>query len=139
MMKKNPTAFTKFTATDSSYNLYYFVVAKTVIMIPITQIIAVLVTFNSDRVSASNIFVMLTPPKLNTAMVSIPENAKKISNPFSNTSLKYTRGNSMNGLVLSSKTQPLTPKLQGINDKMVKKMVNKPMPKIPSNPTISKG
>lgn len=138
-MKKNPTAFTKFTAGYRSYNLYYLVVAKTVIMIPITQIAAVFVTFNRDLVRASNILVMLTPPKLNTAIVSIPENARNIRNPFSNTSLKYTLGNSIKGLLLSSKTQPFTSKWQGIKDKMVKKMVIKPIPKIPSNPTISKG
>lgn len=74
---------------------------------------AVLVTFRSDLVNASNIFVMLTPPKLNIAIVTIPENAKKIRSPFSNTSLKYTRGNYINGLLLSSKTHPFTPKLHG--------------------------
>lgn len=139
MMKKNPTAFTKLTATDSSSNLYYFVVAKTVIMIPITQITAVFVTLSNDRVRASNILVILTPPKLNTAIVTIPEKAKNINNPFSNTSLKYTLGNYIKELLLSSKTQPFTPKSQGIKDSMVKKIVNNPIPKIPSNPTISKG
>lgn len=57
-------------------------------MIPIIHIAAVFVTFRSDLVNASNIFVILTPPKLNIAIVMIPENAKKISNPFSNTYLK---------------------------------------------------
>lgn len=50
--------------------------------IPIAQIAAVLVTFNKDLVSASYIFVTLTPPKLNTAMDNMPAMTKNIKNPF---------------------------------------------------------
>lgn len=40
-------------------------------------------------------------------------------------------GSSIKGLLASSKTHPLVPKLHGINDNIVKKMVNKPIPNIP--------
>ena len=42
------------------------------IIIPTTQIAAVLVTFNKDLVNASNILVILTPPKLYMAIIVIP-------------------------------------------------------------------
>jgi hypothetical protein len=58
------------------------VVAKRVIMMPTSHITPVLVTFKRDRVKASNILVILTPPKLYTAMVRIPEMTKNIRNPF---------------------------------------------------------
>jgi|JI7StandDraft_1071085.scaffolds.fasta_scaffold2221000_1 hypothetical protein len=73
-----------------------------VIIIPTIQIAAVFVTFNNDLVNASNILVMLTPPKLYIAIIIIPEITKNINNPFSNTSRKYTRGNYINGLLLLS-------------------------------------
>jgi hypothetical protein len=47
-------------------------VAKSVIIIPTIQIAAVLVTFNKDLVNASNILVILTPPKLYMAINVIP-------------------------------------------------------------------
>lgn len=46
----------------------------------------------------------------------MPKMTKKIRNPLLNTYLKYTSGNSINGLLLSSYTHPLTPKLHGTYD-----------------------
>jgi hypothetical protein len=46
---------------------------------------AVFVTFNRERVSASNNLVMLTPPKLKIEIVIIPEKARNTKNPFSKT------------------------------------------------------
>lgn len=83
----NPTHLIKLTATFNDYNLYESDCAKTVIMIPITQIAAVFVMLSNDLVNASNIFVMLTPPKLKIAILRIPAMAKKRRNPFENTYL----------------------------------------------------
>jgi hypothetical protein len=64
MIQVNPTALTRLTQISKSSNLYSGVVAKSVITIPIIQMAAVLVTFSNDLVSASNIFVILTPSKI---------------------------------------------------------------------------
>lgn len=86
IIQVKPTALTKLTQILRSSSSYSGVVAKSVITIPTTQMAAVLVTFNSDLVRASNILVMLTPPKLYTAIVNMPEITKKISRPDEKTS-----------------------------------------------------
>ena len=88
MIQMNPIAFTKLTATDVDSKWYSFDFTETVMMIPIAHIATVLVTLSKDRVRASNIFVIVTPPKLNTAIEQIPKITSKSRNRLLLISLK---------------------------------------------------
>ena len=59
-----------------------------VITMPIAQIAAVFVTFKRDLVRASNIFVIVTPPKLKTEITTMPVITSPIKYPLSITYLK---------------------------------------------------
>ena len=61
-------------------------------MMPIAQIAAVLVTLSNDLVKASNILVIVTPPKLKTQIEAIPTMTRDSKNPLLPISLKNTLG-----------------------------------------------
>ena len=67
------------------------------IIIPTAHMAAVLVTFSNDLVSASNIFVMVTPPKLKIEIEAIPTMTNANKNPLLPIYLKYTLGSSKKG------------------------------------------
>ena len=100
-------------------------------MIPTNQIAAVFVTLSKDLVKASNILVIVTPPKLKILIEAIPTMTKEIRNPFWPIYLKYTLGSSKKGLLLSSNTQLDAEKWHGTKDKTVMIIVKYSMPKQP--------